>query len=576
MKSNQTFKLGISLLLMITMIFALPFSSLKVKADKGDTPNGIGVIAVKDGEIVESKNEDVLYDIGNASTFFIWISLMKLKEDGLIELDKDVLNYLPEEFSEKGKFKYSFTVTNLMNQTAGFQQVYLGTGRLSSDEAKPLKESLLETIPTQIYAPGDYVAYSDWGNALAALIVENVSGMSYPEYVHKTILDPLGMEYTAVAGDYSDCANVAGKINFDGELMSVFYPATSSISTAHDFSLLLDDLTSEKSKILSSESVDELFSSTLKYRDKKHVRFAHGLHVYHEYAAPVYGFRSYKNPDCVEIFISEDRNSYLFYAIDDSSLEEDFIRYPYSVFGEMQTKESGFAKSLGDLQGSYIKADTVYRGVGRFTSLFDTVKLIKLSDKSLAKNPNKTAAYLTQVSDNGFVEPESGLAGFFYVSDTFEYIIEFSDRDVLPYNSMTVTFKLALLVALYLGMIFSFFTLVISFFRFIIRLIKKGEKQKRKFRKYQYIQCANNLFHGIIFHYMALAFIMGSNASIAKTAVYINYICSLIAFVYMIFFIRSGLKEECDTKERATYYITAIFSLTQILFSVFYGLVMFK
>jgi hypothetical protein len=107
-------------------------------------------------------------------------------------------------------------------------------------------------------------------------------------------------------------------------------------------------------------------------------------------------------------------------------------------------------------------------------------------------------------------------------------------------------------------------------------VIRKGEKQKRKFRKYQYIQSANNLFHGIIFHYMALAFIMGSNAGIAKTAVYINYICSLIAFVYMVFFIRSGLNEDCDTKEKATYYITAIFGLTQILFSVFFGLVMFK
>lgn len=566
----------ISILLAGVMILGVSLPTMKTSATPADASSSMSVIAVKDGEVIESKNEDVLYDIGNASTLFIWISLMKLKEEGKLELDQNVLNYLPEEFSEKGKIKYDITILNLMNQTAGFQQVYLGRNRLSTEAEKPLKDSLLNTIPKQVYAPDAFVAYSDWGNALAALIVENVSGETYPDYVHKNILDPLGMDHTAVASDYSDCEEVAKQIILKDELVSVFYPGTSAISTANDFSLLLDDLTGEKSKILSKESVDELFTDTLKYRDKEHVRFAHGLHVYHEYADPVYGFQSFKNPDCAEILISEDRNSYVFCAIDDAGLEKDFYDYPYTVFGERENPaDTTYKHTLSETAGTYIKADTVYKGVGRFTSMFDTIKLVKIDDYTLAKTPNTSRPFYTQISENAFKDA-NGSVGFFYISDELDSILQLPDRDVLPYGSLSVTAKLALLVALYLGMIFSFFVLLISFIRFIARLIRKGEKQKRKFRKYQYIQCANSIFHGIIFHYMALAFMMGSASSIAKTAVYINYICSLVAFIYIVFFVRSGLKEDCDTKERATYYVTAIFALTQILFSVFYGLVMFS
>ena len=105
-------KIIFSILLAAILVAALPFGAMKVNAEPANEAQGMAVYAVKDGEVTEQKNEDVLYDIGNTSTIFIWLSIMKLKEEGKLELDKNALTYLPEDFSGKGKFKYDFTSTD--------------------------------------------------------------------------------------------------------------------------------------------------------------------------------------------------------------------------------------------------------------------------------------------------------------------------------------------------------------------------------------------------------------------------------------------------------------------------------
>jgi CubicO group peptidase (beta-lactamase class C family) len=62
-----------------------------------------------------------------------------------------------------------------------------------------------------VHKPGKVVAYSNWGSALAAYIVERVSGQSFDEYVHEHIFAPLGMEHTALNATLSDNEWVAKK-----------------------------------------------------------------------------------------------------------------------------------------------------------------------------------------------------------------------------------------------------------------------------------------------------------------------------------------------------------------------------
>jgi hypothetical protein len=53
-------------------------------------------------------------------------------------------------------------------------------------------------VPTRIYPPGTVQAYSNYGAMLAGYIVERVSGESYPEYIDRHILSPLGMQHSTM------------------------------------------------------------------------------------------------------------------------------------------------------------------------------------------------------------------------------------------------------------------------------------------------------------------------------------------------------------------------------------------
>lgn len=106
---------------------------------------------------------------------------------------------------------------HLMNHSASFQEDYTDLFVKDVDAYSNLEEAILEHQPEQIFEPGTMVAYSNWSTALAAYVVEQVSGMDYVEYVRANIFEPLGMEHSAIAVDLSDNEWVAEKRK---ELMS--------------------------------------------------------------------------------------------------------------------------------------------------------------------------------------------------------------------------------------------------------------------------------------------------------------------------------------------------------------------
>ena len=94
---------------------------------------------------------------------------------------------------------------NLMNHNAGFQESMYENQLAAEDELYgSLEEAVKACECYQAYHVGEHTAYSNWGTALAALIVERVSGMSYVDYVRQNIFKPLGMEHTSVGMHMED------------------------------------------------------------------------------------------------------------------------------------------------------------------------------------------------------------------------------------------------------------------------------------------------------------------------------------------------------------------------------------
>lgn len=166
---------------------------------------GAVVAVVRDGEVLLAQGygyadredlrpvdgDETLFRIGSVSKLFTWTAVMQLVEQGRLDLDEDVNDYL--DFTVPDTYDEPITLHHLLTHTPGFED--RGTGLFSSSD-EPRGEWLEANLPARVRAPGTFSAYSNYGTTLAGYIVERVSGISWEEYIEEHILGPLGMENT--------------------------------------------------------------------------------------------------------------------------------------------------------------------------------------------------------------------------------------------------------------------------------------------------------------------------------------------------------------------------------------------
>ena len=169
---------------------------------------GAVVMVVKDGKVlyqhgygyadvdkkILASTEATLFRPGSISKLFTWTAVMQQVEQGKINLDEDVNDYL--DFKIPNTFARPITMRNLMTHTAGFEESIKDLITTASNPPK-LRDYLIGHLPQRVYPPGTTPAYSNYGAGLAAYIVQRVSGVPFDEYVEKNIFTPLKMSHTS-------------------------------------------------------------------------------------------------------------------------------------------------------------------------------------------------------------------------------------------------------------------------------------------------------------------------------------------------------------------------------------------
>ncbi len=241
-------------------------------------------------EAGQAVNQDTVMEWGSATKLLVWVSVMQLWEQGQIDLDRDIREYLPEEFLTNLKYDTPVTMMNLMNHNAGFQEVYADIFVKEQDAIGTLEESLKAHEPEQIYEPGTVTAYSNWGVALAAYIVERISGESFDDYVHQHIFEPLHMEHSALSADLSDntwvqdkrkeleCYTIDNILIPDCFYYITLYPTGMCTSTLSDFEAFGRALISKDSLLFQkSETREMIFTPTSYLGDSEIPSNYHGF-----------------------------------------------------------------------------------------------------------------------------------------------------------------------------------------------------------------------------------------------------------------------------------------------------------
>ncbi|OPX72064.1 MAG: beta-lactamase/D-alanine carboxypeptidase [Methanoregulaceae archaeon PtaB.Bin152] len=168
---------------------------------------GAAVTVVRDGEVVLARGygyadleKGVLMDpdrtlvrVGSVSKVLVWIAAMQCAGRGQIDLDADITSYLgktslPDSFPGR-----PVTMRHLMTHSAGFEERVWATFALKSEDLNVPDLLAPHGMPARVRPPGEVPAYSNHGAALAARVIEEVSGLEFATYAQMHILGPLGM-----------------------------------------------------------------------------------------------------------------------------------------------------------------------------------------------------------------------------------------------------------------------------------------------------------------------------------------------------------------------------------------------
>lgn len=205
---------------------------------------------------------DTLFPIGSNSKQFCAAAILLLQEQGKLSVDDPVSEYFPEYTIAK-----DVTIKNLLTMRSGicnhpeslFKEYTLSEDATSEENI----QTILEWLYTKklLFTPDKAHRYSNTNYLLLSIIVEQVSGQSYADFIEENIFVPLGMNNS---GFYEELKNHPDLAEHNGEADAPIDPdykgliqgSGDLVSTAEDMDKWMTSL--KECTILSEESVNEM------------------------------------------------------------------------------------------------------------------------------------------------------------------------------------------------------------------------------------------------------------------------------------------------------------------------------
>jgi CubicO group peptidase (beta-lactamase class C family) len=225
--SKDAKRLGCGALLILA-IFALP-TAAEEEPEERPAPTSFAELEERLGEVLEETNtpglgivvvspEDVLwiagigkadvasgraatpetlFRIGSTTKGFVSLALLKLQEEGRLRLEDTLESHAPEiEFENRWEESDPVRLVHLVEHTTGWDDIHLA--EYASNDPKPVttREGLDMHPDSRVarWRPGTRFSYCNSGPAVAAYVVEKITGQRFEEYVQEEFFDPLGME----------------------------------------------------------------------------------------------------------------------------------------------------------------------------------------------------------------------------------------------------------------------------------------------------------------------------------------------------------------------------------------------
>lgn len=139
---------------------------------------------------------ETTFQLASITKTFTATAILMLQEEGFLSVDDKVKKHLPD-------FPYdNITIRQMLNHTSGLQNYMWMVERHWRSRSLPTNRDILDLFlrhPRPLnFTPGQRFDYSNTGYVFLALLIEEVSGLSYRDYIHQCIFDPLEMNRSFV------------------------------------------------------------------------------------------------------------------------------------------------------------------------------------------------------------------------------------------------------------------------------------------------------------------------------------------------------------------------------------------
>ena len=189
---------------------------------------------------------DTRFRIGSITKVFTAILVMQLVQEGRLDLDAHISDYLPDYPAKTGQ---AVTLRHLLSHTSGIPSYtqhnpYIGDSDSCGFWVRYSPEELVATFSNLDlrFEPGSKFEYCNSAYVLLGVILEKLTGKPYEQLLKERILDPLGMKDTGYARPETIIPRRArgylvrddGYANAHYDNTAIFYSAGALYSTVDD------------------------------------------------------------------------------------------------------------------------------------------------------------------------------------------------------------------------------------------------------------------------------------------------------------------------------------------------------
>jgi CubicO group peptidase (beta-lactamase class C family) len=218
--------------------FGVPGVALGIIDGPSLTMRGLGVTSVEDSIPV---TVHTVFPIASISKTFAATAMMRLVEQGKVDLRAPVRTYIPDFRVRDSTVSKTVTVWHLLTHLGGWEGQVSGPDRGTAT----LENFVATTLPDlmQVAPPGKAWSYNNAGFSIAGRVIEVATGTSINRAIRDLVFQPLGLEHAGTtAGDFIVNRFAAGHTTRDGKttLQRPFTPSSSV--TAGGVGLCITDL----------------------------------------------------------------------------------------------------------------------------------------------------------------------------------------------------------------------------------------------------------------------------------------------------------------------------------------------